>query len=100
MHGMNRRKFLGTAARLTGAYAVGTALGAGLATAMTSMHARVSDVSAWRARTRTAHGDIAYLAHGAGPAALFLHGFPLNSYQWRGAIELLAPHRRCIAPDF
>jgi pimeloyl-ACP methyl ester carboxylesterase len=30
---------------------------------------------------------------------LFLHGFPLNSFQWRGAIERLSPYRRCIAPD-
>jgi pimeloyl-ACP methyl ester carboxylesterase len=33
-------------------------------------------------------------------AAIFLHGFPLNSFQWRGAIERLSPYRRCIAPDF
>jgi pimeloyl-ACP methyl ester carboxylesterase len=31
---------------------------------------------------------------------LFLHGFPLNSFQWRGALDRLAPYRRCIAPDF
>ncbi|HJU38572.1 MAG TPA: alpha/beta hydrolase, partial [Tahibacter sp.] len=35
-----------------------------------------------------------------GDAALFLHGAPLNGYQWRGAIERLSAHRRCIAPDF
>jgi pimeloyl-ACP methyl ester carboxylesterase len=48
----------------------------------------------------TAFGEIAYIQVGHGPAALFLHGFPLNSFQWRDALELLAPHRRCIAPDF
>jgi pimeloyl-ACP methyl ester carboxylesterase len=37
---------------------------------------------------------------GAGAAALFLHGFPLNSFQWRGAFDRLAVHRRCVAPDF
>lgn len=48
----------------------------------------------------TRFGRIAYVERGAGEAALFLHGFPLNGFQWRGAIERLAPHRRCIAPDF
>lgn len=48
----------------------------------------------------TAFGKIAYVDQGAGEAALFLHGAPLNSYQWRGAIARLAGERRCIAPDF
>jgi haloalkane dehalogenase len=48
----------------------------------------------------TPQGRIAYMDRGRGPAALFLHGFPLNSFQWRGAIPLLAEHRRCIAPDY
>jgi len=42
---------------------------------------------------------VAYVEHGRGPAALFIHGYPLNSYQWRGALERLHKHRRCIAPD-
>jgi haloalkane dehalogenase len=45
-------------------------------------------------------GRIAYVERGQGEAALFLHGFPLNGFQWRGAIERLSAHRRCIAPDF
>ncbi len=45
-------------------------------------------------------GRIAYVERGSGPAALFLHGFPVNGYQWRGALGRLARHRRCIAPDF
>jgi haloalkane dehalogenase len=48
----------------------------------------------------TPHGRIAYLERGSGEAALFLHGFPLSGYQWRGALERLAPLRRCLAPDF
>lgn len=44
-------------------------------------------------------GKIAYVERGRGPAALFLHGFPLNGYQWRGALERLHTVRRCIAPD-
>ena len=50
----------------------------------------------WR---RTRFGEIAHVERGGGAAALFLHGFPLNGYQWRGALERLASVRRCLAPD-
>jgi len=49
---------------------------------------------------QTEFGRIAYIERGSGPAALFLHGLPLNGFQWRGALERLWPHRRCVAPDF
>jgi haloalkane dehalogenase len=42
---------------------------------------------------------VAFVEKGSGPAALFLHGYPLNGYQWRGAIERLHTYRRCIVPD-
>jgi pimeloyl-ACP methyl ester carboxylesterase len=42
---------------------------------------------------------VAYVEHGCGPAALFVHGYPLNGFQWRGALERLHARRRCIAPD-
>jgi pimeloyl-ACP methyl ester carboxylesterase len=42
---------------------------------------------------------VAYVEHGRGPAALFIHGYPLNGFQWRGALERLHSRRRCIAPD-
>ncbi|MDE1148479.1 MAG: alpha/beta hydrolase [Azospirillaceae bacterium] len=61
------------------------------------------DAAAYRALRRyagTPFGQIAHLDQGSGPAALFLHGFPLNGFQWRGAIDRLATHRRCLAPDF
>jgi pimeloyl-ACP methyl ester carboxylesterase len=61
------------------------------------------DVTAFHASRRfatTSFGRIAYVERGAGPAALFLHGLPLNGYQWRGALERLSSIRRCIAPDF
>ena len=61
------------------------------------------DAAAYRATRRVAElacGRIAYLERGAGQAALFLHGAPLNGFQWRGAIARLAAVRRCIAPDF
>ena len=47
----------------------------------------------------TAFGRIAYIDRGTGPVALFLHGFPLSSFQWRGAIDRLSSNRRCLAPD-
>ena len=57
----------------------------------------------WYTRSRRfaelSFGRIAYVEHGRGPAALFIHGYPLNGYQWRGALERLHGVRRCIAPD-
>lgn len=44
-------------------------------------------------------GQVAYVEKGEGPAALFIHGWSLNGYQWRGALDRLHTHRRCIAPD-
>ena len=79
-------------------------LGAALAYASGSLAAApLDEAAAFRAARRYAAlpcGRIAYVERGAGPAALFLHGAPLNGFQWRGALERLAPLRRCIAPDF
>jgi haloalkane dehalogenase len=47
----------------------------------------------------TPYARIAYIDRGRGNAVLFLHGFPLSSFQWRGAIDRLSSERRCIAPD-
>src|SRR4029450_4742364 len=44
-------------------------------------------------------GRVAYVEKGEGPAALFIHGWSLNGYQWRGALDRLYTQRRCIAPD-
>ncbi|GMT98661.1 alpha/beta hydrolase [Corallococcus caeni] len=65
--------------------------------------ARVTDAAAWRAARRFAplsFGKIAYVERGSGDAAVFLHGAPLNGFQWRGAFDRLCDVRRCIAPDF
>ncbi|MHA6203751.1 alpha/beta fold hydrolase [Dyella soli] len=100
---MHRRDFLRT---MGATFAAGTLLAAARgvdAAAMTSAGTTKLDAAAYRRRRRYARlpcGDIAYLDHGSGPAALFLHGFPLNSFQWRGAIERLSLQRRCIAPDW
>jgi haloalkane dehalogenase len=60
------------------------------------------DAAAYRATRKlveTSFGKIAYVERGVGDAAFFVHGFPLNGFQWRGAIERLAGVRRCIAID-
>ncbi len=43
--------------------------------------------------------EIAYDDVGAGPAILFLHGFPFNRSMWREQIDLLSPEFRVVAPD-
>ncbi|MBC8025374.1 MAG: alpha/beta hydrolase [Steroidobacteraceae bacterium] len=61
-----------------------------------------TDVAAWISRRRyiaTPAGRIAYVEGGRRKAALFVHGFPLNGFQWRGALDRLSGIRRCIAPD-
>jgi pimeloyl-ACP methyl ester carboxylesterase len=47
----------------------------------------------------TTFGRIAYVEKGSGPVALFIHGFPVNSFAWRDILDDLAPARRCIALD-
>ncbi len=62
-----------------------------------------TDAEAFRAARRFADlpfGRIAYVERGSGEAALFLHGAPLNGFQWRGAMDRLSAYRRCVAPDF
>ena len=64
---------------------------------------RPSDAAGFRASRRFVaipFGRIAYVERGTGPVALFLHGAPLNGFQWRGALDRLADLRRCIAIDF
>jgi pimeloyl-ACP methyl ester carboxylesterase len=56
--------------------------------------------AAARRVVETRFGRIAFVERGRGSVALFLHGFPLNGFQWRGAIAGLSAVRRCIAPDF
>jgi haloalkane dehalogenase len=90
---------------LAGAVALGAAGGHATATP-TESPTEAGDAAAaaaYRTARRfvaTRFGRIAYVERGAGDAALFLHGFPLNSFQWRGALDRLSPIRRCVAPDF
>jgi len=100
---MRRRQFMGLA---------GAALAAGAAGACSARAAsqraadpggaRPMDAAAFHAArtfTATRFGKIAHVERGTGPAVVFLHGAPLNGFQWRGAIDRLSADRRCIAPD-
>ncbi|RDZ25972.1 alpha/beta fold hydrolase [Lysobacter silvisoli] len=102
---MQRRQFIAlAAASLTAGVAGGYAPLAGARRRGAQLAASAPlDAAAYRATRRYAalsFGKIAYVERGQGRAALFLHGAPLNGYQWRGAIDRLWPYRRCIAPDF
>ena len=60
------------------------------------------DIETFHASRRFAEvksGRIAYIEQGQGPAALFVHGVPLNGYHWRHVIDRLKHRRRCIAID-
>jgi haloalkane dehalogenase len=96
---MHRRHFLAaTASALAGTLACTSHVSRHLGTTELAP----LDVGAFHHSRRfasTAFGRIAYVERGSGRAALFLHGLPLNGFQWRGALERLSSHRRCIAPD-
>ncbi len=60
------------------------------------------DAETFHARRRfaeTPSGRIAYVEQGRGPAAVFLHGVPLNGFHWRHVIDAVGDLRRCIALD-
>lgn len=94
---MQRRTFLAASAGAIAGCALGLARVAE-SSPVTSLDA--AGFHAARRHVRTRFGDIACVERGAGDAALFLHGFPLNGFQWRGALTRLSRYRRCIAPDF
>jgi haloalkane dehalogenase len=92
--GMTRRDFL---------YSSSAAAGSALLS-RTTAHADTKPIDAKtfgasRKFAKLPISNVAYMERGRGIAALFVHGYPLNGFQWRGAIERLQPHRRCIAPD-
>jgi pimeloyl-ACP methyl ester carboxylesterase len=58
-----------------------------------------SDFDSRRQFVETDFGQIAYVESGEGAAAVFLHGFPLNGYHWRGQLDALQDIRRCLAID-
>ncbi len=99
---MNRRQFLEVTAGALGAATLGACALDRRLHVPQAVPTSPIDAAAFHAARRfakTPMGRIAYVERGTGPAALFLHGYPLNGFQWRGALERLSKHRRCIAPD-
>lgn len=89
---MIRRDFL-----KAGAAAAASLWASGAAASATG---EVAEFHAARRFLDTRFGRIAYVQRGDGPAALFLHGWPLNGFQWRGAMARLSDARQCVAADF
>lgn len=94
---MNRRNFMAACASIAGA---ATLSACRMAPSKPTMALDVPAFAALRRFIETPYGRIAYVERGRGPTALFLHGLPLNGFHWRGSLERLSPHRRCIALDF
>lgn len=88
---MKRRTFLTAAMALTATKAASETSGAG----------DLSPAAFKRSQKVVAlpQGQIAYFEAGKGQAALFLHGYPLNGFQWRHQLLAFLDRRRCIAPD-
>lgn len=98
---MHRRELLAVATSVVAGGALARAV-RGIATERVGRERDRIDAASFHASrkyARTSFGRIAYVERGAGPAALFMHGLPLNGFQWRGALERLSLYRRCIAPD-
>ncbi|HEY7947593.1 MAG TPA: alpha/beta hydrolase [Acidimicrobiales bacterium] len=52
-----------------------------------------------RRTVATGQGEVAYLASGEGPTAVFVHGVFLSADLWRPQLAALADVRRCLAVD-
>ncbi|HKW48045.1 MAG TPA: alpha/beta hydrolase [Gemmatimonadaceae bacterium] len=99
---MNRRHFVQLNAVALGGLALDACARARSVASLSETSQPPTDATSFaRARqfATTPFGEIAHVAHGRGPTALFLHGYPLNGFQWRGAIDRLHSVRRCVAPD-
>src|SRR6187402_3174933 len=100
---MHRREFMTAALGGLAAGALGACVTGSGRTGAPAVAGKATDAATWSAARRFAplkFGNIAYVERGKGPAALFLHGFPVSSFQWRGAFDRLAGERRCVAADF
>ncbi len=106
---MQRRSFLAAAGSAAGALALTDTGAAGATRAATTTcptpiatDTSAADGAAFIAARRMIDlpmGRIACVDVGRGRATLFLHGYPLNGFQWRGAVARLRGERRCIVPD-
>jgi haloalkane dehalogenase len=103
---MNRREFFVGAAGLAGTAAIAEVTGltlidsAACATGTSTTETNAEEFTKARRFVNLTSGRIAYVECGRGKVALFLRGFPLNGFQWRGALARLGKYRRFIAPDF
>lgn len=99
---MQRREFVLNAAGAIGALGfAGFSSNNAIAQPITVDALQYRLYGARRRFARTRFGEIAYIEAGnTKRVAVFLHGFPLNSFQWRDVIDRLCMYRRCIAPDF
>lgn len=98
---MQRRDFIAMTGGAVAAGVLGCA-GSKAGTAIGAASTGTLNAAAFHASRQfvaTRFGRIAFVERGSGPAALFIHGLPLANFQWRGALERLAPMRRCLAPD-
>jgi pimeloyl-ACP methyl ester carboxylesterase len=94
---MTRRDFLYSSSATTGAALMGRTPAYAAHADTKTIDAKTFDAS--RKFAKLPISNVAYVERGRGVAALFVHGYPLNGFQWRGALERLQAHRRCIAPD-
>lgn len=91
---MNRRDFLTITS--------GTMLAMAVKPQLLGAASPASEAAAWHKARKFVDlpvGRVAYVEKGEGPTALFVHGWSLNGYQWRGALDRLHSYRRCLAPD-
>jgi pimeloyl-ACP methyl ester carboxylesterase len=95
--GMTRRDFLYSSSLAASAAFLPTTSADARAANTKTIDAKTFDAS--RKFANLPISNVAYVERGHGIAALFVHGYPLNGFQWRGALERLQAHRRCIAPD-
>src|SRR4051812_43540855 len=96
---VDRRRFLQMSAGAAAMSALGGCVYRQSAKAGPSMNSgRITsqEFHATRQFAKIDQGRIAFVERGKGKAALFLHGFPLNGFQWRGVLNPLSAHRRCI----
>jgi len=85
---MNRRAFIGA-----------TASGLAVSTLSGFRRGELPTDSGGTREHALGRSHMSSMVSGAGPHCSCT-AFPLNSFQWRGAIDKLSAHRRCIAPDF
>ena len=93
---LSRRRFIASGIAMAGAGLIGSRL---LSVPGLAVSAASNDFNKQRKFVSTSFGRIAYVEHGSGPAALFIHGWPLNGYHWRDVIARVSNVRRCIALD-